>query len=252
MVRRKNRSQVERHSGLLVVGDADSALGLYGRQDFPVDRVADAAAARTLAEPADYSVVLVDLLSPEKCALDDLPELNLVYTQAKLLVIDGKGSIETAVAAIKAGAWDYLHRPITPAALREKVVQAQERDDESALRSGDPVVAYVRQHSTAVSGRAEVASRFGLSSDTVSSKVRAATGRNFMEYLHRCRLVPAQHLLATTELNVWQVAARVGFSTPQHFSRVFRKYTGLSPARYRLQERAKKDRSEEKLSEWRN
>ena len=156
------------------------------------------------------------------------------------MVIDGKGSIETAVAAIKAGAWDYLHRPITPAALRVKVVQAQERDDEATLRSGDPVVAYVRQHSTAVSGRAEVASRFGLSSDTVSSKVRAATGRNFMEYLHRCRLVPAQHLLATTELNVWQVAARVGFSTPQHFSRVFRKYTGLSPARYRLQERAKK------------
>ena len=63
MVRRKNRSKVERRRALLVVGDADSALGLYGRQDFPVARVADAAAALTLAEPADYSVILVDLLS---------------------------------------------------------------------------------------------------------------------------------------------------------------------------------------------
>ncbi|HIL11884.1 MAG TPA: AraC family transcriptional regulator, partial [Candidatus Latescibacteria bacterium] len=32
----------------------------------------------------------------------------------------------------------------------------------------------------------------------------------------------------------------VGFSTSQHFSRVFRKHTDLSPARYRLQERVQK------------
>lgn len=240
MVRGKNRAPVKRQGVLLVVGDANSALSLHDRQDFPVNRVADVAAALALAEPAAYSALLVDLISPEKCALGDLPELKRVYTQAKLLVLDGEGSIEAAVTAIKAGAWDYLYRPITPAALRAKVVQAQARDEESALRSGDPVVAYVGQHATAISSRAEVASRFGLSSDTVSSKVRAATGRTFMEYLHQCRLDQAQQLLATTELNVSQVAARVGFSTPQHFSRVFRKHTGLSPARYRLQERARR------------
>jgi len=240
MVGGKNRAQVKRQGALLVIGDANFALGLHDRQDFPVNRVAAAATALVLAEPADYSVLLVDLISPEKCALDDLPELKRVYTQAKLLVLDGEGSIEAAVTAIKAGAWDYLYRPITPAALRAKVVQAQAQDEESALRSGDPVVAYIGQYATAISSRAVVATRFGLSLDTVSSKVRAATGRTFIEYLHRCRLDQAQQLLAKTEINVSQVAARVGFSTPQHFSRVFRKHIGLSPARYRLQERAKK------------
>jgi AraC-like DNA-binding protein len=42
-------------------------------------------------------------------------------------------------------------------------------------------------------------------------------------------------------LNVAQVAARVGFTTPQHFSRVFRRHMDLSPARYRLQERVDKE-----------
>ena len=91
------------------------------------------------------------------------------------------------------------------------------------------------------SARAEVAQRFGLSPDTVSSRVRCATGKTFTEFLHACRLQQARYLLESTALNVSQVAARVGFSTSQHFARIFRRYTGLSPARYRLQRRAKKN-----------
>ena len=89
MVGGKNHAQVKRQGALLVVGDADSALGLHNQQDFPVIRVADAAAALGLAEPTDYSAVLVDLISPEKCTLDDLPELKRVYSQTRLLVLDG-------------------------------------------------------------------------------------------------------------------------------------------------------------------
>jgi AraC-like DNA-binding protein len=60
----------------------------------------------------------------------------------------------------------------------------------------------------------------------------------------QCSLDQAKRLLESTELNISQVAARVGFSTSQHFPRVFRKHTGLSPARYRLQEWAQKTQTE--------
>ena len=60
----------------------------------------------------------------------------------------------------------------------------------------------------------------------------------------QCSLDQAKRLLESTELNISQVAARVGFSTSQHFSRVFRKHTGLSPARYRLPERAQISQTE--------
>ena len=63
MVKGKNRAPVKRQDVLLVVGDANSALGLHERQDFPVNRVADVAAALALAEPAAYSALLVDLIS---------------------------------------------------------------------------------------------------------------------------------------------------------------------------------------------
>lgn len=249
MVGSKNCSRVANAprecEALLVVGDVDSVFGLRFLQDrgYSINRVADLAAALKQSEPGGYSVVLIDLASPQKCKLNDLPQLRRVYLQAKFIVIDGEGSIEAAVAAIKAGAWDYLHQPISPEILGEKIAQAKVPADESALRNDDPVVTYISQHATVISSRAEVAHRFGLSLDTVSSRVRTVTGRTFIEYLHRCRLDQARRLLESTELNVSQVAVQVGFSTPQHFSRVFRKHTTLSPARYRLQERAQKIQS---------
>ena len=80
-----------------------------------------------------------------------------------------------AVAAIKAGAWDYLHRPISSDELSEKIAQAQMTAEEWVQRNADPVVVYIGRHATAISCRAEVANRFGLSLDTVSSRFRAST-----------------------------------------------------------------------------
>ena len=251
MVKGKNSARsaraLEGASTLLVVGavDAIDGLGFLQERGHSIHRVAGLAEALALSVPDGYGVVLADVSAPQGCALTDLSQLKKAYPESKLIAIDGKGSIEAAVAAIKAGAWDYLHQPISLDELAEKITEAQMTTEESVLRQADPVVTYIGRHATAISSRAEVANRFGLSLDTISSRVRTVTGRTFIEYLHHCRLDQAKSLLESTELNISQVAARVGFSTPQHFSRVFRKHTNLSPARYRLQERGRKIRSTE-------
>jgi hypothetical protein len=117
--------------------------------------------------------VLVNLSAARRCSLSDLSQLKSFYRAAKLIVIDGEGSTDAAVAAIKAGAWDYLHRPISSDELSEKIAQAQTTAEAWVQRNADPVVVYIGRHATAISCRAEVANRFGLSLDTVSSCVRA-------------------------------------------------------------------------------
>jgi AraC-like DNA-binding protein len=49
----------------------------------------------------------------------------------------------------------------------------------------------------------------------------------------------SKRLLEASELNISQIAKRAGFQTVQHFSRVFRRYIGVSPKQYRLQSRAR-------------
>lgn len=197
--------------------------------------------ARALVQKGRYDVLLLDLSVSHDHGLRNLRRLKELDNGLDVIAVNGEASIDRAVQTIKAGAWDYLPYPLCVEKLAEKL--SERRRAASSAPPSDPVVNYIREHATAISTRAEVALRFGLSSDTVSSRVRVATGKTFVEFLHASRLEEARRLLETTALNVSQVAARVGFSTSQHFARIFRRYSGLSPARYRLQRRAKKNGS---------
>ena len=51
----------------------------------------------------------------------------------------------------------------------------------------------------------------------------------FCSYLTRYRLERAQELLQTTDLPVASVAVQTGYTTPGYFSRLYKKYKGVSP-----------------------
>lgn len=62
------------------------------------------------------------------------------------------------------------------------------------------------------------------------------TGRSPMRALREARLRHAARLLEATDLTVERVAAASGFSSPCHFSRVFREHHGVPPGAYRAGE----------------
>jgi two-component system response regulator YesN len=195
--------------------------------------------AQKMLRDDHYDLLLLDLSGAHEIGLRNLRRLKDLGYSLDVIAVNGEACIEKAVQTIKAGAWDYLPHPLCLEKLADRL--ANRRQTGPSAAQSDPVVGYICEHATAISTRAEVAQRFGLSPDTVSCRVRSVTGRTFTEFLHACRLEQARHLLESTALNVSQVAARVGFSTSQHFARVFRRYSGLSPARYRLQKRARKN-----------
>ena len=53
-----------------------------------------------------------------------------------------------------------------------------------------------------------------------------------MAYVRERRIREAQRLLGKGGLSVKEVSGRLNFSDPQHFSRVFRQETGISPSEY--------------------
>ena len=59
------------------------------------------------------------------------------------------------------------------------------------------------------------------------------TGKNFSEVLNGCRIEAAKKLLAEPGLRIADIAEEVGFADTAHFSRVFKKLTGVSANEYR-------------------
>ncbi len=59
------------------------------------------------------------------------------------------------------------------------------------------------------------------------------TGMNIIEYIQNYRLEISKDLLKNSRFNIAQVSEMVGYSDPKYFSRLFRKYVGINPAKFR-------------------
>jgi len=58
-------------------------------------------------------------------------------------------------------------------------------------------------------------------------------GQSFMEYVMTKRIEKAKQLLGDTDSRACEVGEKVGYDNPNYFSRIFKKYTGLSPSQYK-------------------
>lgn len=71
-----------------------------------------------------------------------------------------------------------------------------------------------------------------LGIDHFSHRFKDAVGMAPMQYLTRLRMERAKELLLTETLSVSEVAGLVGYKDPLYFSRVFKKFTGISPGMF--------------------
>jgi len=104
-------------------------------------------------------------------------------------------------------------------------------------RHGDGAIdacqAWIGEHYAVASPVAAMIERAGLPSRTFKRRFRAATGYSPLEYVQTLRVEEAKHLLETTALSTDEIGVAVGYRDPSSFRRLFKRLTGVSPARYR-------------------
>ncbi|HKY10191.1 MAG TPA: response regulator, partial [Candidatus Binatia bacterium] len=111
-----------RPSVLVVEDDAATRQGLtvllenWGYQ--PAE-AADGAAALKLCDKDLPHAVITDLMMPGMNGLEFVAALGARAQQIAIIFVTGQATIDSAVQAIKLGAYDYLPKPIEPQRLRE-------------------------------------------------------------------------------------------------------------------------------------
>ncbi|RCX08493.1 two-component system response regulator YesN [Anaerobacterium chartisolvens] len=78
-----------------------------------------------------------------------------------------------------------------------------------------------------------VANYVSLNYSYFSSLFKESTGISFVEYLKGLRIGKAKEMLKNRDYKVMEIAEKVGYCNPKHFSKIFRSLTGITPQEYR-------------------
>jgi len=117
-----------REKSILVIDDdkiiLDSLCEFLSLEGFRAEGAETLKGALAMLEKENYSLVLTDVNLPDGDGLELLDIIDKDYPQTVAIVITGYGTIESAVKAIKKGAYDYLTKPIIDDELRLAVERA--------------------------------------------------------------------------------------------------------------------------------
>ncbi len=129
---------------MLVVDDepniCDAVKRALERVGYPVETAPDAQSALKSLERGTTDLVLCDIKLPGMDGMELLDRIKESHPGMLVIMITGYASIESAVAAIKHGATDYLPKPFTPDQLRHTVAKALEQKrlaEENAFLKGE-------------------------------------------------------------------------------------------------------------------
>ena len=79
----------------------------------------------------------------------------------------------------------------------------------------------------------ELCAEFGYSRSYLSRLFLAETGTSPAAYATRLKIDRAKAMIRETKLNITQISAELGFESPQYFSRVFKRCTGMTPTEFK-------------------
>jgi two-component system response regulator FixJ len=197
------------------VVDDDPALrrsmsALLSAEGIPAETYASAREFFAAVDPQQPGCVVLDLLLRGENGLDVLQDLRSRGLHLPVIVLTAHGTVPTSVEALRAGAIDFVEKPMRPAALLARIREAFELDSRRRLVQAERIA--VEQRAQRLSARErdvanlvmtgkrskEIAAELGISIRTVEG-YRA-------RLLHKMQAESAPHLV--TMLLVNQVKLR--------------------------------------------
>jgi DNA-binding NtrC family response regulator len=130
LIRVRPMSEVTPIDVLVVDDDAefrDTLVNRLQRRGHRVFAAANAEEALEQAQRRDFDVATFDMMMPGISGLELLKRFKANHAECEVILLTGQGTIETAVEAMKLGAYDYLTKPFPLKELELLVEKAWER-----------------------------------------------------------------------------------------------------------------------------
>lgn len=78
-----------------------------------------------------------------------------------------------------------------------------------------------------------ISAEMNYSANYLGNAFKREYGESINDYLGKCRVEAAKHLMDETDMRIYEIAFAVGFNDQHYFSKTFRRFAGMSPSEYR-------------------
>ncbi len=230
------------------------------REHYPTHRVEESSTISATIQRIAPHLLCFDYDYPDAVGLKALQQTKIQHPSLPILMLTEYHSEPLAVWAFRTRVWDYLVKPVKAEEVLRLIVELAKlmnRQKNQAARNhpfplhpipmevryghknGDerallPAISYVEAHYPEKIALEEIARLCGMGLFHFSRAFKRIRGMTFQEFLLQHRIGKALKLLRNPRSNVTEVAFAVGFNDLSHFARMFRRYVGLCPSKYRL------------------
>ena len=197
-------------------------------------------------------LIISDVMMPKKNGFEVAEAIrnNISTSHIPLILLTAKASLESRLKGLQRGADAYLTKPFSPQELsiriqklteirrllQERYKKGLEQSADDAFQQEDEFVInlreYILQHLDESNLNGDLIGRhFGMSRVHLYRKLKALTDQSISEFVRSIRLKKALELVREGRLNVAEITYQTGFSSPAHFTRVFKKAYGKAPTK---------------------
>src|ERR1700728_5103766 len=176
------------HPVVLVVDDEPDLLELLSltlsRMNLKTRTAADLATARRLLTAEHFDLCLTDMRLPDGDGLDLVAWMQDNRAAVPVAVITAHGNVESAVRALKLGAFDFVSKPLDLGVLRQLVAKAIKLADRSGPNAPSPAHGpRLLGHSAAMAALRELIARVARSQAPVHITGESGTGKELVARL---------------------------------------------------------------------
>lgn len=193
-------------------------------------------------------LMLIDVQMPYKDGLTVMKEAKAAGYCPKTIILSGYDEFQYAQKALRYGAWDYLLKPCRPTEILSKLESLiedrealEEEEADATAKVGETqsnrfvnlAVEYINDNYMKELSLTAVADKAGVTSAYLSTLFTQNLNYSFVDYLNKVRIDRACHYLYDCQMKTYEVAYKVGFHDEKYFTKVFKKFTGMSPSQFR-------------------
>lgn len=209
-------------------------------------------------------IIFTDIAMPEMDGLTMIAAIRIEFPNTMISILTGYRDFDYAKRAIELGVTRFLLKPSNLDEIKEaiqvmteklnrlsdteKIETKSETEEEKLSKhleteegscAGSFIVknalTYIKEHYAHKITLSEVAEKTFVSQWHLSKLLNKHMGQSFSDILNQIRIDEAKKLLSDPALRISDIAEEVGFLDVAHFSRVFKKQTGISAKEYRNQ-----------------